>query len=423
MPQGNVDQDSTQVSNNSNTAFTTSNTQIKYRTINQGSPINHSDVDANFEILRLAVNTIVSDISGVAGRTVGVDVPPNAVFTDTIYTLPIASDVVLGGIKVGTSLEMGTDANGDPDGVLDLSSTASISTSGHLSTANITTSTGFSFIESDIFIQNSSLDGIRITRDAASVAGITLSSNSQTTEAHFNFRGEVLIGPGDWTGDAVDGNGDSIKHDSVLSMYGIEGNTTSQAQDNRSWFLRASGEDAYFDILSGTTNTVSSEITAIGGGNLNRPTLRIGGTSAGNNVDLEVTGDLIVAGSGAGSSLERITSGYFALNTTHSVNKDPNRDIILNMGFRGGNGGNASVHAEFAYLTSMSSTAIPAQNGGDILVSAVINFQVYFSPTNQYYLTADTNSKLNFRCYESNLAGHYGVPSGKNFWVTAYYVS
>ena len=141
MPQGNVDQDSTQVSNNGGNGFTFSGTPgIKYRTINQGSPMSHNDVDTNFEILRLAVNTIVSDISGVEGKTltsdlseallsytstgqnyaVQKDTSSKKLFvnvpwtdTDTVYTLPIASSAVLGGIKVGASLSI------DSSGVLD----------------------------------------------------------------------------------------------------------------------------------------------------------------------------------------------------------------------------------------------------------------------------------------------------------------
>ncbi len=39
-------------------------------------------------------------VNSVNGKTVGVSVPEDAVFTDTVYTLPTASDTVLGGVKV-----------------------------------------------------------------------------------------------------------------------------------------------------------------------------------------------------------------------------------------------------------------------------------------------------------------------------------
>ena len=39
-------------------------------------------------------------INSVNGKTVGVSVPQNAVFTDTVYELPTASDTVLGGVRV-----------------------------------------------------------------------------------------------------------------------------------------------------------------------------------------------------------------------------------------------------------------------------------------------------------------------------------
>ena len=40
----------------------------------------------------------------VNNHTVNADVPADAVFTDTVYTLPTASSSVLGGIKLGTGL-------------------------------------------------------------------------------------------------------------------------------------------------------------------------------------------------------------------------------------------------------------------------------------------------------------------------------
>ena len=39
-------------------------------------------------------------VNSVNGKTVGVSVPENAVFTDTIYTLPTASNTVLGGVRI-----------------------------------------------------------------------------------------------------------------------------------------------------------------------------------------------------------------------------------------------------------------------------------------------------------------------------------
>lgn len=39
-------------------------------------------------------------VNSVNGKTVGVNVPETAVFTDTVYELPVASDTTLGGVKV-----------------------------------------------------------------------------------------------------------------------------------------------------------------------------------------------------------------------------------------------------------------------------------------------------------------------------------
>ncbi|MBQ3162165.1 MAG: hypothetical protein IJC04_08575 [Oscillospiraceae bacterium] len=50
-------------------------------------------------------------VNSVNGKTVGTDVPEDAVFTDTVYTLPAASESVLGGVKVdGTTVTI--DENG-----------------------------------------------------------------------------------------------------------------------------------------------------------------------------------------------------------------------------------------------------------------------------------------------------------------------
>ena len=71
----------------------------------------------------------------VGGFTVGTNVPADAVFTDTIYTLPAATTSVLGGVKVGTNISVSSGtisvANGSTSakGVLQLTnSTSSTST-------------------------------------------------------------------------------------------------------------------------------------------------------------------------------------------------------------------------------------------------------------------------------------------------------
>lgn len=45
----------------------------------------------------------------VNGHTVNADVPENAVFTDTVYSLPAATKTTLGGVKVGDNLSVTTD--------------------------------------------------------------------------------------------------------------------------------------------------------------------------------------------------------------------------------------------------------------------------------------------------------------------------
>lgn len=90
------------VNQNTGHAYTlpTGSTALKYRTKNSGNPLAHNDVDANFEILRSALNGVIDDIVGVAGNTVSTNVPVNAVFTDTQLT----TDQVRGKFSAGTNV-------------------------------------------------------------------------------------------------------------------------------------------------------------------------------------------------------------------------------------------------------------------------------------------------------------------------------
>jgi len=58
-----------------------------------------------------AIDAIVfpTDATTVNHHTVLSDVPANAVFTDTIYTLPTASDQTIGGVMIGEGLEIAND--------------------------------------------------------------------------------------------------------------------------------------------------------------------------------------------------------------------------------------------------------------------------------------------------------------------------
>lgn len=161
MPQGNVNQDTTYTK-------PAANVGIKYRTTNSGNPLAHNDVDANFELLRLAINGLVTDhasqasnltlngtdiasnttdiaalqtsVSGITGGSTAfpisqitglstalagkvddgqvlTDVPASAVFTDTVYSLPVAGTAI-GGVKEGGDIDI------DTAGVMTLKSSA-----------------------------------------------------------------------------------------------------------------------------------------------------------------------------------------------------------------------------------------------------------------------------------------------------------
>jgi hypothetical protein len=134
--------------------YTTSATALKYRTKNSGNPLQHDDVDANFDILRKAVNGLVTDhgtqagqittltqadtalgnritnitngttalpmtnITGLATALAGkvddgqvlTNVPSGAVFTDTVYNLPVAATAI-GGVKEGGDIDIDSSGN------------------------------------------------------------------------------------------------------------------------------------------------------------------------------------------------------------------------------------------------------------------------------------------------------------------------
>ena len=59
--------------------------------------------------ITVGTNGVVT-VNSVGGKAVNADVPENAVFTDTVYELPVASNTVLGGIKVdGNTITVGED--------------------------------------------------------------------------------------------------------------------------------------------------------------------------------------------------------------------------------------------------------------------------------------------------------------------------
>lgn len=134
--------------------YTTSATALKYRTKNSGNPLQHDDVDANFDILRKAINGLVTDhgtqaseitalqqadtalgtritnitngstalpmtnITGLATALAGkvddnqvlTNVPSGAVFSDTVYSLPVA-DTAIGGVKEGGDIDIDSSGN------------------------------------------------------------------------------------------------------------------------------------------------------------------------------------------------------------------------------------------------------------------------------------------------------------------------
>jgi hypothetical protein len=90
MAQSAIPQDTTQITNNSNVGYTTTATELKYRTINNGSPITHNDVDANFEIIRKAINGVISDIDGVVDKDLTSDLSGAQLgFTEGTRNYPI----------------------------------------------------------------------------------------------------------------------------------------------------------------------------------------------------------------------------------------------------------------------------------------------------------------------------------------------
>ena len=97
--------------------------------------------------LYLAINGNAVSATTVNGHTVLSDVPANAKFTDTIYTLPVASSSVLGGVKIGDGLTI-------TDGVLS-ANVQSVDLSDYATLSGNNTLTGTNEFTKDITLQAS----------------------------------------------------------------------------------------------------------------------------------------------------------------------------------------------------------------------------------------------------------------------------
>lgn len=81
---------------------------FQYRTSTSGAHTTRV-VAPEFEGKLIGNADTATSASKVNGHTVNSDVPADAKFTDTVYTLPTASSSTLGGIKLGTGLTAAAD--------------------------------------------------------------------------------------------------------------------------------------------------------------------------------------------------------------------------------------------------------------------------------------------------------------------------
>ena len=73
------------------------------------APADHTHTTADIADFPTALPANGGNADTVNGHTVNADVPENAVFTDTVYSLPAATKTALGGVKVGDNLSVATD--------------------------------------------------------------------------------------------------------------------------------------------------------------------------------------------------------------------------------------------------------------------------------------------------------------------------
>ena len=90
-------------------AFSTTDTKIRYRTENSGSPLEHAQVDSNFEILRNVANGLVDDIKSNyddirVNQASIASLESRADEFDNITSVN-ANDIAVNGVKIGENLE------------------------------------------------------------------------------------------------------------------------------------------------------------------------------------------------------------------------------------------------------------------------------------------------------------------------------
>ena len=73
------------------------------------APADHTHTTADIADFPTALPANGGNADTVNGHTVNADVPENAVFTDTVYSLPAATKTALGGVKVGDNLSVAAD--------------------------------------------------------------------------------------------------------------------------------------------------------------------------------------------------------------------------------------------------------------------------------------------------------------------------
>lgn len=123
----------------------------------------------------------------------------------------------------------------------------------------------------------------------------------------------------------------------------------------------------------------------------------------------------------ASPSMQVIADGYYNPNVLNYWSIDPNRNVLLLMHFKGGEGG--LVQSNLSFRSNLSG-GFGTPSDEDVCLDQIVNYQVYISPSVSYVYEGDaTTTYLNAKCEcSTNLIGTYGIPAGENLRITALYI-
>jgi len=416
MGQGVINQDSEQVANNQNIGYTTSETEIKYRTINNGNPIRHDDVDANFEILRKGINQIVTDIDGVVDRDVTTDLSGAQLgFTEGNRDYPV---------ELGKNTEELADTrlfvNVPWTDTLYTASGTGLTLSGTTFSHANTSTQASSENSGRTYIQDITLDGFGHVTGLAT-ATETVTDTTYTSGTGLSLSGTIFSHADTSTQSSSNNSGRTYIQDITLDSFGhvtglatatetvvntnttytagsglsLNGTTFSNSAPDQTVSLTGSGATSVtgtypnFTISSTDTNTDTNTTYTAGDG------LSLSGTTFSNSAP-----DKTVSLTGSGSTSVTGTYPNFTISST-----DTNTNTVTKVGTSASNGSTGNV-----VLSGGGSTSV-SKSGTTITISSTDTNTTYSNATTSASGLMSSTDKGKLNNIDSN-ANNYSHPTG-----------